>query len=220
MHNGKDYAIMAIVVVVAVVAGGLLLGGISQQSAGNYANMKYAPAMMSGAQALSATSASSYPGYPWASDRRLISSSGSVAKAYTPDEATLSFSVETLSKDASESQAKNAEISAKVRNAIKALGIADDDIQTSSYTLYPEYQWDEFTKKSEPIGYRTSNSIQITVRDFSLTGKVIDAAVDAGVNRVDNISFTLSKQKEAQVRADLLAQAASTAKSKAELIAS
>ncbi len=222
MQNGKDYVLLALVVVVSVVAGGLLLGSLQGASA-QYAGSKYAPAMMSAGIVAGNSGAAAVPGgswSPWGTDRRIISASGSVTKSYAPNEAAISLSVETKDKSASKSQQMNAELTTKVVAALKAAGVPAEDIDTSSYNLYQDYRWDSVTNKSEPDGYRTQNSITVTLKDITLSGKVIDAAVNAGANRVDGVTFSLSRAKEAQVRSELLSVAAATAKGKAERIAS
>src|SRR3989344_7913526 len=99
MKEMKDLAIMAAVVLVAVVAGGLVLSGLGQQP--QYAiGESYAPSYAAGSAGMmksgvaAAPSASSYPSpYGYGEQKRLISSSGTVVKSYTPDEVKISFAV-------------------------------------------------------------------------------------------------------------------------------
>lgn len=218
IKDTKDFAILGLCLVALVLAAGVSMNIFTPQQdkvvmRGLVSNGSGTPMM----NAARLDSSAAWPGFGL--DKRLISSSGSVTKTYAPDEALLSFSVETLDKSASVSQAKNAEIATKVREALKAMGLADNAVKTTSYNLNEEFQWNDTTKKSESTGFRTSNTIQVKVSDLSMTGKVIDAAVKAGVNRVDSVMFSLSKDREAQVRSDLLLEAAADAKSKADKIA-
>ncbi|MDO8648024.1 MAG: SIMPL domain-containing protein [Candidatus Diapherotrites archaeon] len=151
---------------------------------------------------------------------RLLSVSGTVLKTTAPDKATVVFSVETTDKHASKSQSDNAELAAKVMAALKNAGIADKDIKTVSYNLNEEFQWNETLRKSESIGYRTTNSVQVSLTDLSKTGSVIDAAVQAGANNVSSVSFGLSSDKESALKIQALKEAAEAAKVKAESIAS
>jgi len=151
--------------------------------------------------------------------KRLISVTGTVSKTAAPDKAEIILSVETLDKSAAKSQSDNAELSQKVRDALKAAGVDDADIKTSSYNLYEDFQWNESLRKSESIGFKTVNSIQVTVKDLSKTGSVIDAAVQAGANSVSSVSFSLNKQGELELRNAALQEAAANAKTKAQNIA-
>ncbi len=85
--------------------------------------------------------------------------------------------------------------------------------------MYQQYEWNETTRKSEPAGFTTSNSIQVTVNSITKTGEIIDSAVDAGANKVSSVSFTVSDGIQEQVRNEALKEAAVNAKSKASSIA-
>ncbi|MFH1256873.1 MAG: SIMPL domain-containing protein [Candidatus Diapherotrites archaeon] len=152
--------------------------------------------------------------------KRLLSVSGTITKTAAPDEALIYLSIETLDKSASKSQSDNAVLAGKVMTALKNAGIAEDDIETTSYNLSEDFEYNSTLRKSESVGYRTTNSIQVTVKDLSKTGSVIDAAVQAGANRVSGVTFALSKAVEAQLKTQALQEAAANAKVKAQSIAS
>lgn len=150
---------------------------------------------------------------------RLISVSGTIAKTASPEIAYVTLSVETLDRSASKSQGDNALLANKVMEALKGAGIDEKDIETASYSVYEEFQWNESLRKSESIGYRTTNSIQATVRDMSKVGGIIDVAVQAGANSVSGVSFALTKETEANLRTMALQEAAANARAKAQSIA-
>ncbi|MCX6799336.1 MAG: SIMPL domain-containing protein [Candidatus Diapherotrites archaeon] len=150
---------------------------------------------------------------------RLISVSGSVTKTASPELAYVTLSVETLDRSASKSQSDNAVLSNRVMDALKAAGIAADDIETTSYSLNEEFQWDQVLQKSESIGYRTTNSIQVTVRDLAKVGSTIDAAVEAGANSVSGVSFGLTTETQSSLRTAALQDASANARAKAQSIA-
>jgi uncharacterized protein YggE len=155
-----------------------------------------------------------------APDIKTLSVSGSVTKMVTPDKVDIVLSVETIDKLASKSQSDNAVIAEAVRKALSNDGVINSDIKTVSYSVYEDFEWNDFIQKSESVGYKTVNQIQVTLKDTSMAGKVVDAAVGAGANRVSSISFGLSKEKELEVRKTALADASTTAKAKADSIAS
>jgi len=57
---------------------------------------------------------------------------------------------------------------------------------------------------------------EVETTNLTMAPDVIDAAVVAGVNKVESVSFTLSPAKQLQVKDDLLEKAVLNAKSKAE----
>lgn len=227
MKDTKDIAITALAVV-----GVLLLAAMAfnyfqspQQKANSEAwspqgGGSMAGYSLQGASLKAGVSSSVPPYYGWGNnDRRLLSVSGSVTKSAAPDRAVVTLSVETLDKSASVSQGENARISDSVRKALAAAGVADSDIKTVSYTLNEEFEWNDMAKKSESKGYRASNSIEVNVQDLSNVGKVIDAAVKGGANRVSSIEFSLSREKENELRTAALLEASANAKARAQSIA-
>ena len=112
-----------------------------------------------------------------------------------------------------------------VLDAIKNLGVADDDIVTTSFNIYPQTIWVEVTdgdgRHSEPriTGYQVSNNVEVTVRNLDILDDVIDTAAERGGDliRVNSISFTVSNP--AQHGAETRQLAAIDARAKAELYA-
>jgi len=128
--------------------------------------------------------------------KRMINVSGQSKVTASPDFATISLGVLTEDKDAKAAQKANAQSMEKVIGAIKALGIADEDIQTSNYSISPVYSYDKETGESTITGYRVNNTVSVTVRDLGKVGSVIDAAAESGVNTSSSISFGLSNYED------------------------
>ena len=137
--------------------------------------------------------------------------------ATKPNLAELSLGVQTFAKSADEALRLNSEKMNRVIESLKALGLSEENFKTGSLMLSPQYS------KENPnivIGYQATNIITIRFTDLSIAGKVIDAAVNAGANKVLAIYFKLSKEKAAEVKVEALKLAALDAKAKAEAIAS
>jgi uncharacterized protein YggE len=60
-----------------------------------------------------------------------------------------------------------------------------------------------------PVGYRVSSMVQVTVRDVEKAGEVLDAVVQAGANQVYGVAFTVSDEStwESGARAKAMADA-------------
>jgi len=105
----------------------------------------------------------------------------------------------------------------KVVNALIDAGIAKDNMETSSYTMYPVKD----NEKGENItGYLVSNLLKVTIKDINKTGDVIDKAVKAGANEINSISFTLSEESQQKMREQALKNAAKAARLDADRLAS
>ena len=61
--------------------------------------------------------------------------------------------------------------------AVKALGVADQDIQTTGLNLSPQYS---NGSPARVVGYQLSEQVQVTVRDLDKSGDVADAAMTHG----------------------------------------
>ncbi len=153
-------------------------------------------------------------------EKQTLSSSGTVTKYVTPDKVEISLTIETLDISAQKSQSDNAVIADKTINALKQAGVLETQIKTTSYYVYEEYQWNKTIEKSESIGYKTTNTIQVTLYDTTKAGEIVDIAIQSGVNKIGGISFGLTEAKELEVKQIALKEASETAKRKAESIAS
>jgi uncharacterized protein YggE len=80
-----------------------------------------------------------------------------------------------------------------VMKALKASGVADKDIQTQRFSIYPVRQWIEDQQREITTGYRVTNVVIAKIRQVDKAGPVIDAVAEAGGNltRIDNIGFTI-----------------------------
>ena len=141
--------------------------------------------------------------------------SGSGSASAQANQATLSLGVWTEDPVASEAIEDNAVLMNAVIDAVKALGIEEDNIKTVTYSVSPNYDWE--TRRT--TGYRVTNMIQIEVEDIDLVGSVIDAAAGAGANSIQGISFGLSDEDAEALAAEAYVQALHNAQEKATLIA-
>ena len=156
------------------------------------------------------------------SREKTISVTGTATTSVDPDLLNIQFGVETQAKTASEAIDLNNVAMNQVVDAIKNLGITEDEMRTSTFSIYPIY--DSITDpktgvyiRSELTGYRVSNILSVKTERLTIAGDVIDAAVQAGANRVDSVYFSLSPEKQLAIQDDLIGKAVINAKSKAEL---
>ena len=143
---------------------------------------------------------------------------GDARMLVVPDQAELYVYVDTTAKTSLDSQQQNAEISSAVVAALKAAGLKDENIQTSAYTIVPEYFYPE---NRAPVlnDYKTTNGLKLIIHDVQQVGKIIDAASNAGANRIENIQFELSDAQSDKMKQIVLNNAAGNAKLKAIAIA-
>ena len=146
-------------------------------------------------------------------NQRSVTVSGNATIKASPDEAVISLGVQTQANTAEGALSQNAERMTAVFVALNDQGISKNDIATSYVSLYPTYG----TSGMEITGYQAVNQIDVTVRDMTKVGTVIDAAVGAGANLSNGITFRLSDENRGVDQA--LAAAVADARSKAEALA-
>jgi uncharacterized protein YggE len=130
-----------------------------------------------------------------------------------PDMASIDLGVTTNAPTAAEAMAQNAAAMTKVIAAVRAKGVADRDIATSTLSLSPQYAYPHALSPSADTqgqaprltGYQASNRITVTLTDLIQVGAVVDAAVGAGANEAGQISFGLKGRASAENFARLAA---------------
>lgn len=147
------------------------------------------------------------------SGRRTVTVSGSATVRSQPDEATVTLGVQTRALTAEAAMRDNANRMREVIGAVRAEGVAADDVATAWVSLYPQYDHNGIGVE----GYVAENQVSVTVRSMQAVGRVIDAAVEAGANLTSGISFGLSDEGAGLERA--LAEAVADARDKALALA-
>lgn len=122
----------------------------------------------------------------------------------------------------------NARISAVVA-ALKKAGAADADIRTSGFSIYPQQDYQQ-GHPPRILGYQVTNDITVTRKQASDAGRLLQAAINAGVNTASNLSFDVSDPRrgrdeglrlafdDARAKAAVLATAAGRTLSRAIVI--
>jgi hypothetical protein len=135
-----------------------------------------------------------------------------------PDMATVSLGVVTEGATAAAAMAENARRMNALTQALRRAGVAERDIQTSNLSVNPQYAYVE-NEQPRLTGYQANNTVTARVRNLANVGRTVDAAVTAGGNTVNGISFSHAEPDvqldaarrdaatKARHRADLYAQA-------------
>jgi uncharacterized protein YggE len=139
----------------------------------------------------------------------------------SPDQAILFLAVQTQATSATQATGDNAILMSKVIDALVGVGISKDSIETLSYSLTPIYEnKPDQTTPPRVVGYIARNAIQVTVTDFSSVGKLLDAAITAGVNEVQGVEFALSSRALATLQRQAMQLAVQDADAQAKAMAS
>jgi hypothetical protein len=142
-----------------------------------------------------------------------ILTSGDAVVSTKPDLAVVAAGVDSQQATASAAQSDLAAKAAKLIARVKALGVADKDLNTAGYWVGPVY-----APSGQTItGYRATEQLQIKWHNVDTVGKTLDAIVQEGGATNITVSFALADPKSAQGEARSLAIA--DARSKAQAMA-
>lgn len=118
-----------------------------------------------------------------------------------PDVAKVSAGVTTRAHSAQEAVSQNATAMQKVVDRLKALGIADKDIQTSNFNLSAQFSYPSGGGSPVFQGYEASNQVSVVLRRIDKVGETLDALVAAGANNINGPSFMIEDDTADQQKA-------------------
>ncbi len=121
---------------------------------------------------------------------RTLTVVGRASVSGKPDVALINVGVETFSATVAEATRQNSDKMAAVMAKLTELGVAEKDIQTSNFNITLERQGYDVSSGQ----YRVSNTVQVKVRDTSKVSAMLGALIEAGMNQVWGVSFTIEDQ--------------------------
>ena len=115
-----------------------------------------------------------------------------------PDLVTIGAGVSTEAVSAVEAMRLNAQAMAQVIDQIRALGVADEDIQTTGINLNARYDYDRQNQRNVFRAYQVSNRVSVKLREIDETGAALDALVAAGATDLSGPSFSIENDDAAK----------------------
>jgi len=137
-----------------------------------------------------------------------IVTSGRGETRIAPDRAIVTVTVVTQAATAAAAGAANAKQTTATIAALRAAGLAADEVTTTGYSVNPDYQYGP-NSKPKITGYTARNTVRADVKKIDQTGKIIDAALAGGANEVGGVEFRASNVDSA--RRESLAKAVAIA---------
>lgn len=135
--------------------------------------------------------------------RDTISVNGTAKMSVKPDIARMNVGVISTGRTVAETQKQNTEKMNAITAAVKGFGVKDEDIQTSNYNIYPQYDWTDGRQILR--GYQVSQQVSVKIRDLDKIGDILAKAGELGSNQVGGVSFevddTIALQKKAREKA-------------------
>lgn len=159
----------------------------------------------------------------FAADAGLITIEGRGEISAAPDTAYVTSGVTSQGATAREALDANTKAMNELITTLKAAGIDARDIQTSGFSVNPNYVYSDardangYTLPPKIMGYQVFNTVNVRVRALGDLGNVLDKAVTVGANTINGVSFAVADPSKLYDEARKAAFA--DAKAKAELYA-
>lgn len=144
-----------------------------------------------------------------------ISIAGEGKVTAIPDIAQVSVGIQTEKIRVIDAQQENTQKMNQLISQLKSLGIKDEDIKTTNYNIYPQYNYDN--GRSTLRGYQISQSVSVKIRDLDQVGEILEIAGSNGANQVSGLNFTIDEPES--LKQEAREKALANAKTKAESLA-
>lgn len=133
-----------------------------------------------------------------------------------PDTAIISLGIQINKPTVEAAQKEANEKINNITKELKKIGIGDNDIKTSDYRIYPNYDYRSGRKIDS---YNINIRLEIKVKDFEKINEVIDKSTELGANQIGNLEFIIDDERLEELKMEARKEAIKKAKKKAEQIA-
>jgi uncharacterized protein YggE len=151
-----------------------------------------------------------------ATDDTTISATGTGSMSTDADLAVVSVAVVATADSADAARGQVAADVERMRAALREANVPDDAVETTSFSVYPDYDFRDGERTDR--GFRAVHSFRIET-DPARAGEVVDVAVGNGATEVYGVSFTLSEETRASLRAQAVERAVTAARADADAMA-
>ena len=120
-----------------------------------------------------------------------------------PDLAIIIVGIQTRSQSVSEANRAAAQAMNKVMSTLKQYAVEDKHIQTTLFSISPEYSWNNKLDRQELVGYVVNNNISIKIYDLEQIGPIIDDIARAGEDaiRINGLTFSIDDTQPLSTKA-------------------
>ncbi len=124
---------------------------------------------------------------------RTITLEASAEVTATPDIAMTTIGMVATGESVAAAQEANTLVMNQLTARLIDMGIAEADMQTANYNIYPQYN---YTSEEGRVldGYEVSQNVTVKIRDIDNAKNVIALAGDVGANSVSGLQFTIDER--------------------------
>ncbi len=147
---------------------------------------------------------------------RTVSVGGEGTVRTAPDQAVVRFGVVSRAETAEDARSKNATAARNAMNAVRELGIPEEDMQMERLRLQPRREYNPQKQTHEEKGFEATRQVVVELDSLEVLPRLITEVVQRGANRLEGVDYQLSNREE--VRNQALREAAQAARQKAQLL--
>ena len=152
-----------------------------------------------------------------AADPHTLTMTGHGEVKATPDTATVNAGVTTNAPTAAAALAANSARMNQLFDALRKLGVPDRNIQTSGFSVSPQYTNGDNNAPHRLTGYQVNNEVSVRLEDVTRVGAALDTLAGAGANQMNGINFDIANPAPALEKARI--QAVADARTRAQTYA-
>lgn len=135
-----------------------------------------------------------------------------------PDKAVINMGVTQTGATVTEAQEKTNQAATQIINSMIELGVSENDIKTTNYSVSPNYANLTVGDNQRITGYTVSQNLEVEV-PIDKANAAVDGATANGANLVGGISFTLDDETEIKLKNEARTEAVAKAKASAQGLA-
>ncbi len=152
-----------------------------------------------------------------AAEPRTIAMPGHGEVKAAPDQVQITAGVMTSDPTAAQALTTNTARMKGVFGALEKMGVPARNIQTTNFSVSPQYTGGNNNERPRLTGYQVHNNVSVRLDDVTKLGAALDALVTAGANQMNGINFSI--RDPAPMLAKARAEAIADAKLRAETYA-
>ena len=149
-----------------------------------------------------------------------VYTTGSAITRLAPDRVVISVGAETTDKTANDALSLNSGLMNNITSELRNHGLRPNETRTSSFNIFPLYNYTESGTRLNVSGFTVTNTVQIESSNLNNVSQWIDTAVASGANSINSIDFSVSEKRLEDTRSKLITDAIDNAKQKAAAAAS
>ena len=141
-----------------------------------------------------------------------ITVSGEGVAYAAPDIAKIRFGVQHTARTVTDVRNNLDSKIGDMKKQLEGLDVADKDIKTVEYSLYPERDYRR--TPAYITGYTGRHTLEVTIRDLDKVNDIVDAITRVGVNDISNVTFDIDDSDEwiKEARSEAIKEAKDKAK--------